>query len=223
MPEKSEKRTRTEQVFEFIKKYQREHGRPPTDREIAQGVGLRSPSTADYHVKKLIAAGKMDKERHVARGLSLQEPWLALELVRIPILGRIAAGTPIFIPDTGPTAENGIGYVDIPRSNLPQTISMKDVFALEVSGESMRDANIHDGDIVILHKTANIKSGDIVAAWIVSESTTTLKRVRFTEKGLWLEPENPSDDFKETYYARDDVILQGRFLCIAHLSNLQPQ
>lgn len=219
MPGKREKRDRSEDVLTFFKGYLREQGRPPTDREIIDAIGLKSTSGAAYYIKKLIEDGKLEKQENVSRGLSLPRRQETPQSLTVPVLGRIAAGIPIMVPGTGLTRENAIGQVDVPESYIPPGVSLEDVFALEVSGDSMRDAMILDGDTVILHKTSNFHNGDIVAAWIVSEETTTLKRVRLTDKGVWLKPENPSNEFKETYYTLDDVELQGKVLGVLRLYN----
>jgi repressor LexA len=216
---KREHRDRSDEVLAFINQYHEKNGIAPTEREIMTGVGLRSTSNVDYYRKKLVKAGRLECEKKIARGLRSpaagSKP--SAQNYMIPLLGNIAAGIPILIPGQGASASAAQFEIEVPESYLPGGISIENVFALKVVGDSMRDAMIQDGDTVLVYKTLNIHNGEIVAAWLVKEETTTLKRVRFTGNGVWLEPENPSAAFKPTFYLPEEVDLQGKVLGVLRL------
>jgi repressor LexA len=125
---------------------------------------------------------------------------------------------PIDTPGQNHAGESPLFSVDVPESYIPRGVDSADVYALRVVGESMRDAMIADGDIVLIHRTKNINNGDIVVAWLLDEHTTTLKRITRTENALWLDPENPSDAYKRTSYNPNKVDIQGKLLCVLRLT-----
>jgi repressor LexA len=217
--QKREHRDRSDEVLAYINDCN-EKGRPPTEREIMTAVGLHSPSAVDYYVRKLKTAGKLIRIKKSSRGLSLksaskrQSPTSTIQL---PGLGNIAAGIPIMVPGQDKMGEAALFEVEIPESYIPAGISPREVFALRVDGDSMRDAMIQDGDTVLVYKTQNVRNGDIVAAWLLKEHTTTLKRVRFTTRGIWLEPENPSSAFPKSFYLPEEIDIQGKVLGVLRL------
>jgi repressor LexA len=142
----------------------------------------------------------------------------SVAVLAIPGLGPVAAGVPIETPGQNHAGESPLFSVDVPESYIPRGVDSADVYALRVAGESMRDAMIADGDIVLIHRTKNINNGDIVVAWLLEEHTTTLKRITRTENTLWLEPENPSDAYKRTSYNPQNVDIQGKLLCVLRLT-----
>jgi repressor LexA len=211
-----EHRDRSEEILAFIKQYTERERRPPSWREIQVAVGVKSSSTVAYYLNKLISAGKLEKKGFLARGVAIPSGSGTKFSGRnrlIPGLGSIAAGIPIMIPGQGALVEAAPIEVEVPESYIPSEIPSQDVFALRVVGDSMRDAMIQDGDTVLIQKTQDVHNGDIVVAWLVKEETTTLKRIRFTERGrIWLEPENPASAFKKTLFDVDEVDIQGKVL-----------
>ena len=217
---KREYRNRSADVLKFIAQYKKKEGRAPTEREIADAVGLHSTSGVHRYLNLLSKMGKLDRKEKSARGLSLpveSKVKISERNTPIPGLGNIAAGIPIMVPGQGSIFETAQVEIEIPESYLPLGISSQDVFALHVVGDSMRDAMIMDGDTVLVHKTQSVRSGDIVVAWILEEDTTTLKRIRFSERGLWLEPENPSSEFRKAFFEPDKVEIQGKVLGVLRL------
>ena len=213
------RRERSQEVLQFLRDYIALHGRSPSEREIMQGVGLSSTSNVDYYLNKLVDARQVVWDKKISRGIMLpvkKEP--PKRGPSVPMLGSIITGPPIHIPGEGLSAYDG-PRIDIPESFLPRGVSESDVFALRVVGDSMRDAMILEGDTVLIHKTQNIRNGEIVAAWLINEETTTLKRIRFDEAGFWLEPENPSSAFKPTHYRPGEVEIQGKLLGVLRLYN----
>jgi repressor LexA len=149
-------------------------GRPPTYRDIARKSGYDAVGTVQDHVRALIRKGFLQKEPGVARGIRLAH---RTESIDVPILGAVPAGRPI------EAIQDGLGFVSIPAR------WRGDLFALRVSGESMIEAGILDGDFVIVHKEAETRSGDIIVAMIDGEAT-----VKYLEKksgAVRLLPANP--------------------------------
>lgn len=172
------------EIYEFIKEQIIEKGYPPSVREICKGVGLSSTSSVHGHLSKLEKKGLIRRDSTKPRTIEiLKEPIVPKEMVNIPILGKVTAGTPILavenIEDTFPISLNFIP-------------SNKDLFMLKISGESMIDAGILDGDLAIIEKTNTAKNGEIVVALIDNE--VTLKRFFKEDEHIRLQPENKNMD-----------------------------
>ena len=170
------------EIYQFILQYTRDHGYPPSVREIGEAVGLKSPSTVHFHMKKLEAEGYIQKADGKTRAITLPREAVAEELDsrenQVPVLGSVAAGSPIL-------AEECIEeYLTFDTGGLSG-----EHFALRVRGESMLYAGILPDDLVIVHRQETFREGDIVVALFEDEATVkTLHR----EKGhIWLLPENP--------------------------------
>ena len=170
------------EIYDFILQYTKEHGYPPSVREIGFAVNLKSPSTVHFHMKKLEAEGYILKADGKTRAISLPREAVAEELDakadQVPVLGSVAAGSPIL-------AEEHIEeYLTFDTGGLTG-----EQFALKVRGESMLYAGILPDDLVVVHRQESFREGDIVVALFEDEATVkTLHR----EKGhIWLLPENP--------------------------------
>lgn len=171
-------------VLDYIKKFTATHGYPPSIREIGKGLGLSSPATVHTHVKKLCNAGyiKVDNNKFRAMEILVDNEYEEKneELVKVPLLGKVTAGSPI------EAIERPNEFFSLPASIIP---SKETIFTLDVSGESMINAGIFDGDIVIVQKQNSARNGDIVVA-MTDENEVTLKRY-FKENGHFrLQPEN---------------------------------
>jgi len=164
------------EIYDFIVSFGREHGYPPSVREIGSAVGLRSPSTVHTHIKSLKAMGYIQKDDRKTRAISTG----ASRTEGIPILGSVTAGRPVY------AFEDDIGSLPITTSR-PQ-----DFFALRVMGDSMTGAGILDGDIVVVKKQQAADNGQIVVALLEEEAT--VKRLRRENGTVWLMPENPDYD-----------------------------
>lgn len=168
------------EIYEYIKQHILDKGYPPSVREICSAVGLRSTSTVHGHLDRLQAKGLIRKDPTKPRAIELiKDNVIKKEIVDIPVVGKITAGQPIL------AVENIEDTFSIPINFVK---SDKELFVLNVSGESMIEAGIFDGDMVILEKVDFAENGDIVAALIENEAT--LKRF-FKEKDyIRLQPEN---------------------------------
>lgn len=172
------------EVLDYIKKYTVEHGYPPAIREIGQALDLSSPATVHTHLKKLEEAGCIRKTNQKFRTIEvLVENEYANQnedLVKVPLLGKITAGNPI------EAIEQPNEFFDLPASLIP---NKETVFTLKVSGESMINKGIYDGDIVIVQKQRVARNGDIVVA-MTPENEVTLKTFYKEKDHIRLQPEN---------------------------------
>lgn len=177
---------RQKDILEFVKKYIVSYGYPPTVREIAKGLGLSSPATIHSHLSNLEEKGYIKKDELKNRAIELLVENEFEEhndrVIDVPLLGKVAAGNPIL------AIENPDTFFSLPISLIP---SKKEVFTLEVSGESMVNVGIYDGDYVIVEKTNVARNGEIVVA-MTDENEVTLKTF-YKENGYFrLQPENDS-------------------------------
>lgn len=164
-------------IYEFILSFTRENGYPPSVREIADAVGLKSPSTVHFHLKGLEEAGVITRDAGKTRAITAVRPMEAPPAApegRIPVLGNVAAGAPILAQEL---VEEYIPY-DAPEG----------CFALRIRGESMIGAGILPGDLVIVRPQSVADNGEIVIALIGEEATC--KRLSRKNGRVWLLPEN---------------------------------
>jgi len=170
------------EIYEFIKCQIQEKGYPPSVREICYAVGLSSTSTVHAHLGKLEKLGYIRRDPTKPRAIELlKDSIIKKEMIDIPIIGNITAGSPIL------AVENVEDTFSIPLQFIKKN---KDLFILKVSGESMINAGILDGDLAIIEKTSVAENGDIVVALIGNEAT--LKRFFKKKEYIRLQPENPS-------------------------------
>ena len=192
---------RQQEIWNYLVEYVDRHGYPPTVREIGEHVGLASPSTVHAHLANLERAGLLHRDPTKPRALELigrerREPERHDEraVAHLPLLGQIAAGGPML-------AEQNI------EEYLPMPASTKGDFLLRVKGESMIDAGILDGDLVIVQRAQDARNGEIVVALAGDDESTdeaTVKTFYREGKRIRLQPENAS---LEPIYARHVQIL----------------
>jgi repressor LexA len=167
-----------EQVFEFLINFNVEHGFPPTIRELCHHFGFKSLNTAHFHLRSLEKKGYIEVHSGKGRGITLPGA-RPLSERQIPVVGRIAAGTPIL------ALENIEDFLGIDKGFFGAETN----FAVQVRGDSMVDAHIQDGDYVIIKIQNQAEKGDIVAALIDDE--VTLKYFYRTKNQVRLESANP--------------------------------
>jgi len=171
-------------MLDFISQYMQKNGYAPTLAEICDGLGLRSPATVHEHIQNLIDKGVLKKDEGVRRGLEIVDQkvmgWVQ-SAVEIPLIGKIAAGTPI------EAIEDYTSAVTVP----PDMVGKKKCFALQVRGNSMIEAAILDGDFVICEEATDANNGEIVVA-LINENFATLKRFFREADHIRLEPANSS-------------------------------
>lgn len=179
---------RQEEILNYIKSFMVSHGYPPTVREIGKDLGLSSPATIHTHLNNLAKKGFIKKEETKNRAIELlvENEFMPKEetVTDVPLLGKITAGSPI------EAIERPDEFFTLPSYLIPRN---KQVFALNVSGCSMINAGILDGDIVIVEKTNTARNGEIVVA-MTDENEVTLKTF-YKENGYFrLQPENDTMD-----------------------------
>jgi len=215
-PELSEKQT---QVLEFLAKHQDKFNRPPSIREICDEVGISSTSVANYYLDQLEERGYLERDQRVSRGLRLTEKVKEIlsfgDLLKVPVLGPIAAGLPL--PDLQPgrvyTSENESAAVEIARSLLPGRQRPNELYALEVKGDSMIDAMINDGDIVVMKPASEARNGEMVAVWLPNENSATLKYFFKEKDGYRLQPANPT--MKPIYIKKNEPLeIKGKVVMV---------
>ena len=197
-----------ERIINFVTEFLHDKGYPPTIRDIAAGCGISSTSVVAYNLNKLEQAGYIRRHSDISRGIKFLTPQQkGGKLVYIPIVGVIAAGEPIPVPDTGNI---------IPNEGLEVSEELirgkQDIYALRVRGDSMLDALIGDGDIVLMDYVGSAENGDMVAVWLKEEQEVTLKRFFAEPNRIRLEPAN--SQMKPIYTTPDNVEIQGRVVAV---------
>ena len=195
------------EIYEFILAFTSEHGYPPSVREIGAAVGLKSPSTVHFHMKGLEEAGVIVKAEGKTRAISL--PGVSVGPVaeetdpranQVPVVGNVAAGSPILAQEC---IED---YLTFDTEGLSG-----EHFALRVRGESMLNAGILPGDLVVVHRQQEVRNGEIVVA--LFEDEATVKTYQRKNGQVWLLPENPEYEPIDGTYA--EII--GREIGRAHV------
>jgi repressor LexA len=185
---------RHHKILDFLKEYQSDNGYPPSIREIGENTGISSTSVVNYYLDQLEKKGMIERDRKISRGVRLAGPNPIGEMLHIPILGPIAAGLPLPVFETGVNyvTESEANAVDIARSLLSEREKVDQLFALEVKGDSMIDAMINDGDIVVMKPAMEARNGEMVAVWLPDNNETTLKYFYKEKDGYRLQPANPT-------------------------------
>ena len=169
-----------QKILDFIKSEIEDKGYPPSVREICAAVGLRSTSTVHAHLNHLESQGLIRRDPTKPRALEVLDGSQSRGR-SVPLVGRVTAGQPIL------AIENIDEYLTLPQSVLGQG----KMFSLRVEGESMIDAGIMDGDIVVLRQQDTAENGEIVVA-MTDENEATLKRIYYEPDRVRLQPENPT-------------------------------
>lgn len=186
---------RHKKILKFLKEYQDREGYPPTIREIGEETDISSTSVVNYYLDQLEKMGKIERQRKISRGVKLTNLNPVGEMFKIPVAGRIVAGEPIPVPASDFNYYDADTSVDIASTLLSTSEKSDELFALEVDGDSMIDAMVNDGDIVIMKSTGGIaNNGDMVAVWLPERDETTLKYYYKEKDGYRLQPANPTMD-----------------------------
>lgn len=200
-------------ILGVLDSFQKKFGYPPSIREICEKANISSTSVVNYYLDQLEEMGYIERDQGVSRGIRLIKPAVEApaaiagmvrsaaqaaqnvgravsEMLQIPVMGRIVAGSPIPVPASDFSYFDAESMVDVASSLLPSTEKGADLFALEVQGESMIDAMVYDGDIVIMKPASEARNGEMVAVWLKDRDETTLKYF-YLEKGrVRLQPAN---------------------------------
>ncbi len=192
-------------ILDFLRRFIREKGYPPSIRDIQEECHISSTSVVDYNLKALERMGHIHRDREVSRAIELLDgSGRRSRTIAVPIVGQIAAGRPIPVP------EGSADYSDVVEVTEEMTGGREDIYALRVKGKSMIDALVDDGDIVIMQQAASADNGDMVAAWLKREQETTLKKFYREGSRVRLQPANEA--MKPIYTDADNVEVQGKVL-----------
>lgn len=201
---------RQRKIMEFLTTFQESHGYSPSIRQIGDSINVKSTSLVDYYLEQLAEMGYIQREQHVSRSIRIQRPMYPAqhgglvdravgavrsaldELLTIPVYGPIGADFQFEVPETDGAVFDAETTVDVARSLLPAREKLSELFAMRVQGESMIDAMVNDGDIVILRPAVEANNGDMVAVWLEEDHITTLKYFYKTKTGITLVPANPT-------------------------------
>lgn len=200
---------RQKRILEFIRVYSAKNRYPPTIREIGQAVGISSTSVVNYNLNILQREGHIVRNREISRGIQMPSAPQTLPSVRIPILGVIVASAPVPIPDSDFSMMGEDAVVELTRDMVDDD---PDLYALEVRGNSMVDALIHDGDMVVMKHQQEARNGDLVAVWLKNEKETTLKRFYLEKDRVRLQPANPT--MEPIYVHPSNVEIQGKVVVV---------
>jgi repressor LexA len=213
---------RQKNILAFMDDYVVNHGYPPTIREIGMATDINSTSVVNYNLNKLVDAGYLERSDRVSRGMRLVKPVPGKEkkddktsvmfsdaFVKVPLRGQIVAGQPAPV-----FSDTDAGDVVLVTPDMLGKVDTSDVYALRVKGDSMIDAMIANGDIIILKRqeTANTKNGDMVAVWLDERSEMTLKYFHREGERIRLQPANPY--LEPIYVDPDHCHVQGKVLSV---------
>ncbi len=229
---------RQQKMLEFIAHFSDEHGYPPTIRDMGGELKISSTSVVSYNLKILEKEGLIERDETVSRGTTLTDAGFTYLLsaakdsngkagaernartdslarasvvnrrtVSIPILGAIAAGQPLSLPDAGQYEPSD--WVELTKDIVPDA---RDIYALRVKGNSMIDALVNDGDLVIVRRQENVENGQMAAVWLNEEGETTLKYFYLEGERVRLKPANPT--MQPWYVPAENVRVQGKVIAV---------
>lgn len=223
-------------ILQVLESFQYKYGYPPSIREICEKASISSTSVVNYYLDQLEEMGYIERDEGVSRGIRLLKPAGDLagqfevamrsaartaqnvgraigEMLQVPLMGRIVAGAPIPVPPSDFSYFDAESMVDVASSLLPSSEKGVNLFALEVQGDSMIDAMVYDGDIVIMKPASEAHNGEMVAVWLKDRDETTLKYF-YLEKGrVRLQPANRT---MQPIYIDDPSIveIQGKVIMV---------
>ncbi len=180
---------RQKAILKFISRFVDENGYPPTIREIGSACNISSTSVVNYNLNKLEREGLLIRDREVSRGLRLVADTVKRGLFRVPLVGRIVASEPVPVPGSDFAIFGADESIEVTQDIVDPS---DDLFALQVKGDSMVDAMINDGDIVIMRPHKDVQNGDLVAVWLSDREETTLKHIYREGDRIRLQPANPT-------------------------------
>jgi len=212
---------RQRNMLRYIEKYTADNGFPPTIRQIGENTGINSTSVVNYNLNKLVQAGYLTRSQHVSRGLRLTVPVpgserkkaavhaVASNQARVPVIGNIYASKPVPVPEDYSYDEDSM--IEVTKDLLGGT-DPANAYALRVKGNSMIDAMIREGDIVIFRKQETANEGDMVAVWLTDRNETTLKYFHHEGSRIRLQPAHP--DMEPIFVDPRQVRIEGKVLSV---------
>ncbi len=186
---------RQSQILHMIQEFIADSGMPPTRAEIARELGFKSANAAEEHLRALQRKGVLDLVPGASRGIQLKDS--LRDQLGLPLIGRVAAGSPILAEE----------HIETHYRLDPALFNPKPHYLLRVHGMSMKDAGILDGDLVAVHRTPEVRSRQIVVARV--EDEVTVKRYRQEGSTVWLLPENEEFDPIEVDLNTQSMVIEG--------------
>ncbi|MBP6514142.1 MAG: transcriptional repressor LexA [Steroidobacteraceae bacterium] len=186
---------RQRQILDFIQDAIAESGLPPTRAEIAHALGFKSANAAEEHLRALQRKGAIELRPGASRGIVVKD--ILREQLGLPLIGRVAAGRPILAEE----------HIEARYQVDPRLFSPRPHYLLRVSGMSMRDAGILDGDIVAVHRSPEVRNRQIIVARLDNE--VTVKRYRQEGTVVWLMPENSDFDPIKVDLREQSMVIEG--------------
>lgn len=201
---------RHKQVLDVIQDFRAKHGYAPSYREICARTDITSTSMVNYYLEQLEEMGYIERSENISRSLKIKDAaqekvdqvlgnvkQIVQEIsnaLSIPVVGRIVASEPIPIPETDFNLFDAESKIEIPESLIPFNIQKDNLFALEVDGDSMIDAMVNDGDVIIMKPVREAQNGEMVAVRLKDQNETTLKHFYHEGDRVRLQPANPTMD-----------------------------
>lgn len=222
---------RHKKILEVLEHYQDNVGYPPSIREIGREANISSTSVVNYYLDQLEEMGYIERDRKVSRGMRLIKNVAGQiigeisdvldEIMRIPLAGRIGAGIVVQPPEFGFATFSPDEGVEVARSMLPEREQHEQLYALEVQGDSMIDAMVNDGDIVVMKPAQEARNGDMVAIRLKNDDETTLKYFYRENGSVRLQPANP---LMEPIIIQDpnSVEVQGKVVLVIRQMGASP-
>jgi repressor LexA len=186
---------RQAQILKMVQEFIAEFGMPPTRAEIARELGFKSANAAEDHLRALEKKGVLELRRGASRGIQLKDS--LRDQLGLPLVGRVAAGSPILAEE----------HIETHYKIDPALFKPKPHYLLRVEGMSMKNAGILDGDLVAVHRTPEVRSRQIVVARV--EDEVTVKRYRQEGSTVWLLPENEDFEPIEVDLKEKTMIIEG--------------
>ena len=198
--------SKQQQILSFMRRFREGKDYPPTVRDILKGCGISSTSVVDYNLRILEREGYIRRDREVSRGIEMLDK-TQRRIVRVPLLGYIAAGEPIPVPTSDTWEAEPLDTVEVSGELIR---GKEKVYALKVKGTSMIDALINDGDIVLMQQANTAENGEMVAAWLKKHGETTLKKLYRERNRIRLQPANVQ--MKPIYTDPKNIEVQGKVI-----------
>jgi repressor LexA len=207
---------RRHQILNFIRDFIEDRGYAPTVRDIMRSCNISSTAVVQHHLRMLEREGYINRDPEISRSITFPES--ERNTFKLPVLGFIAAGEPIPVPQPDTWSHDNLDELEFSfelmdvRNNL---------YALKVQGQSMIDALIDDGDLVIMQAVATVNDGEMAAVWLKNEQEVTLKKVYRETDRIRLQPANKQ--MEPMYHDPENVQIQGRVIgVIRKLVKLSP-
>ena len=190
---------RQQEIINLIRRQIEKTGLPPTRADICAAFGFKSPNAAESHLRALEAKGVIEMTPGTSRGIRIIEQGAQAAEYSLPVVGRVAAGEPILAVES----------VEDHYRVDPRVFKPRADYLLRVRGMSMRDAGIHDGDLLAVHHARQAKTGDMVVARVNNEEVTVKRFHRRSAYLIQLRPENPDFDPIELDLREDTLVIEG--------------